>query len=186
MKTAVLVLGPESSGTRMMTEAFIRLGFFGDAGHEQSLDNLDFSATPARIVLRRSLPHNNIWPPLQDICRALRQGGYRNIIPVLIVRDKEITIQSQCSPKNGHVATERAARTRIEYAVPYAYTELAAADLVPVVVNFEPFIQYPGVRKLFFRNLGLDEPHMTFRDANRKYRSAAAPRKKSRPRPGRG
>jgi hypothetical protein len=170
----------------MMTEAFVRLGFFGDAGHDQSLDNLDFSETPERIVLRRSLPHNNIWPPIQDICRALRQAGYRNIIPVLIVRDKEITIQSQCSPKNGHVATEQAARARIEYAIPYAYAELAAVDLTPVVVHYEPFIKYPGVRRLFFQNLGLGEPDMTFRDANRKYRSAAAPRRKSRARTGRG
>jgi hypothetical protein len=181
MKTAVFVLGPESSGTRMLTEAFVRLGFCGSSGHEQTLDNLDFSNSPDRIVLRRSLPHNSIWPPIKDICVAMRQAGYRHIIPILIVRDKEMTIQSQCNPKNRHVLTAKAARARIEYALQHGYAELAEADLVPIVVHYEPFIKFESVRRVFFKKLDLNLPNMPFWDGNRKYRRSAKRRKAGRP-----
>jgi hypothetical protein len=32
MKTAYLLLGPESSGTRMLAQAFVAAGCFGDGG----------------------------------------------------------------------------------------------------------------------------------------------------------
>ena len=51
-----LVIGPESSGTRMLAQAFISSGCFGDAGHSQRLDR-DISVGKTPKVLRSSLPH---------------------------------------------------------------------------------------------------------------------------------
>ena len=51
---AFLVVGPECSGTKMVNDALIKAGAFGQAGYEQEMDNLDFSGRPDLIVLRRS------------------------------------------------------------------------------------------------------------------------------------
>lgn len=63
MKQAYLVIGPEASGTKLLTACLIAMGAYGDAGNDQRLDE---DMTPGHtithggpIVLRRSVPHGS-------------------------------------------------------------------------------------------------------------------------------
>src|SRR5580658_69529 len=91
---AFLVVGPESSGTRMVTGALIKAGAYGQSGHAQEMDNLDFSGRPDLIVLRRSVPHGNVWPDLAQIVRRMNEAGYA-VSSIVTLRDKDFCVQSQ-------------------------------------------------------------------------------------------
>ena len=172
-KTAYFVLGPESSGTRMLTEALCRCGIYGDAGHVQRMDDLDFAKTPERIVFRRSLPHGGAtarhWPAIAGIVLRMREAGYR-VVPILILRDLDATVKSQVAFP--HVPNEAEARYNVQYAVQHALSQLAQVGLWPVVVPYEPFVRDARVREQFFHHLELPVPDMSFFDANEKYRSS--------------
>lgn len=69
-RNAYLVIGGESTGTRMVTELMIRAGCFGDSGHVQRVDGMikegrwdELNNIMVRqpIVLRRSVPHDAKW-----------------------------------------------------------------------------------------------------------------------------
>lgn len=167
MKTAFFILGPESSGTRMLTKAFCTVGVYGDFKHKQRMDDLDFSKTPEKIVLRRSLPHGDQWPLISETIASMKQAGYGVVVPIIILRDKEATANSQL--RHAHAKTVPEANGSIQFAVDFAYKELSQAGLYPIVVCYEPFVKHEGVRKAFFRSVGLPEPVMAFYDANEKY-----------------
>jgi hypothetical protein len=169
LKTAYFIIGPESSGTRMLTKAFCTLGIYGDHKHKQRLDDLDFSKTPDQIVIRRSLPHGIAWPAIADTINLMKQAGYHVIVPVMILRDKDATVKSQI--RHAHTKTGQEAKANIQFAIDFAYRELANVGLSPFIISYEPFVKYDGVRKAFFKQLGLAEPVMVFYDANEKYQS---------------
>ena len=64
----VLVTGPESSGTKLITRILIEMGYKGEYTHEQTLDKLVDNNVPLKLnnnpkdhyVLRRSVPHYKI------------------------------------------------------------------------------------------------------------------------------
>jgi len=170
MKTAYFVLGPESSGTKMLTKAFCVLGIYGDFKHRQRMDDLDFSKTPDQIVLRRSLPHGENWPAIADTIGLMKQAGYHNINVILIYRDKDCTVESQM--RHSHASTDEEGRAHIEFALDYTHKQLASVNIIPFVVSYEPFVKYETVRKLFFNYYGLPEPLMAFHDANEKYKES--------------
>ena len=163
MGTAIFIVGPESSGTRMLTEAFINVGCYGDSEINQRMD--DYNFTENLIVFRRSLPHGGNWPDIASIVKNMKD--YR-VIPILILRDKEITIKSQL--RAGHVLTEEESRHNIEFAIPYAYRHFAAVGLIPLVIIYEAFVESKDLRRLFFTSLALMEPKMEFRNENFKYK----------------
>jgi hypothetical protein len=165
-KAAYFVMGAESSGTRMMTEAIVRAGAFGDSGHEQRLDDLSFAGRPDRLVLRRSIPHGGSLPPLAELVGRLRRAGYR-VIPLLMVRDGDCSAASQVAA--GHSRDLGQAREKVALAVSHAWAECARAGLVPTVVHYEAFVADPRVRQEVFRHLDLPQPDMEFYDGNGKY-----------------
>jgi hypothetical protein len=173
MKTAYFVMGPESSGTRMMTQAFCSLGIHGDFDHGQRLDNLEFSGQPERIVFRRSFPHGDDWPDPADLVRRMQAAGYE-VVPVLMIRDLIANIDSQV--RSGHAATHRIAHDSVVHAYQLIHTGLAEVGLYPAVVCFEPFTRSPLVRENFFHSLALEVPaDMEFRDASARYRTTQDP-----------
>lgn len=167
MKTAYFVMGPESSGTRMLTQAFISLGIYGDGGHNQRLDK-GFTDAPDRIVFRRSLPHGKTWTRIHNFINRMKRAGYQSIVPILIVRDKETTALSQI--KNKHVKSVEQSYTHIARAIDHIYHELALVSLTPHVIHYEPFVNRANVRRHFFNSLELPNPVMNFYDANSKYK----------------
>lgn len=168
MKTAYFVLGPESSGTKMLAKAFCTIGIYGDFKHKQRMDNLDFSKTPDRIMLRRSMPHGDNWPAIADTIGLMKEAGYHNINVILIYRDKDCTVKSQI--RHSHASEDPEARTNIEFAIDYAYKQLSSIGILPYIICYEPFVKYEEVRKTFFNFFGLPVPLMAFHDANQKYK----------------
>jgi len=69
-RNAYIVLGGESTGTRMVTRLMLRGGCFGDAGHiqridgmikEERWDELREIMDKQPVVFRRSMPHDSNW-----------------------------------------------------------------------------------------------------------------------------
>lgn len=112
MKQCFLVVGPESSGNRLLAGILIRAGCIGDASTEQVWDRiLPENKTPAVVI--RSFPHGDIWPDLTEIHGQLVRNGY--IVTTLItVRNPIAAFRSQM--KAGHVANIASARNSIEEA----------------------------------------------------------------------
>jgi hypothetical protein len=163
---AFLIVGPESSGTRMVTDALIRAGVFGQPGHTQELDNLDFSGRPDLIVLRRSVPHGDLWPDLSRVIRSMTEAGYA-VSPIVTYRDKDYCVRSQL--RAGHKATESEARTSYYWAYKHIFKHLAACGLFPVVCHYTSFVNNVEFRTLFFAQLGLPCPELELFDANLQY-----------------
>lgn len=160
-KKAYVVVGPESSGTRMLTEALIRCGIEGGEGHYQAVDN-QLGNPPDVFVIRRSLPHGGQWPPLLRMKKRLLDKGYE-LIPIAIYRDERITALSQI--RNSHVRDEKEARKKIRVAkniIEQTYDNL-------IIVQYETFVGDSRIRKAFFNRLGLEEPDMEFYNGNAKY-----------------
>lgn len=92
-KKAFLVIGPPSSGTRLMTRILMTCGCTGDGGHEQRFDNKE--PTDPVIVIRRHHTRERLPPYSQheDWIRSLDDLGYR-VTLIFITRDKFATIKS--------------------------------------------------------------------------------------------
>jgi hypothetical protein len=167
MNEAVFVVGPESSGTKMLAESFVRLGYFGDYGHLQRLDSMRFNGLPERIVLRRSLPHASNWPDLKPVVGKLREASY-SVRPVLIWRDKDYCRLSQYN--NQQLAAETSTGN-IEEALLRVYSDLASINLWPTTVYLEAFVKHSHVRAAFFALFGQSTPDMEYFDPDHKYRA---------------
>jgi hypothetical protein len=163
---AFLVVGPESSGTRMVTDSLIKAGVFGQSGHRQEMDSLDFSGRPDLIVLRRSVPHGDLWPDLSRIVRSLSEAGY-GVLPVVTYRDKDFCVRSQL--RVGHQETESGARANYYWAYKHIFKHFASCGLFPVVCHYSSFVNNAEFRTLFFQQLGLPCPELQLFDANLQY-----------------
>ncbi len=94
-KNFILVTGPESSGTRLITRILIEMGYKGEYSHEQTLDDSFKNNSPlhdSKIVFRRSVPHANEYPNYIGIRKWAIDNEYsfktiiivRNYIPCII------------------------------------------------------------------------------------------------------
>jgi len=165
-KRAFFVIGPESSGTRMMTQAFISSGAYGDGGHAQKLDKDGFNEGHKLIVLRRSVPHGVNMPPITKLINRMQNSGYK-VIPIVILRDKDKCAQSQV--KRGHASNLKGATTSIERAVDHIYNHLSNFSMPFHVIHYEPFVKSEKVRNAFFSRFNLPPPKIDFFNANEKY-----------------
>lgn len=152
----------------MMTQAFISLGMYGDGGHKQRLDKEGFDAGHKMLAFRRSVPHGRAMPRIAKLVAKLERHGY-TVHPIVIVRDKDMCVQSQV--KNAHAATVKASKKSIRKAVEHIYRELAQVGKAPHVVYYEPFVKFKRVRTAFFKQFGLPHPDMEFYNGNKKYGS---------------
>jgi hypothetical protein len=160
-KKAFFVIGAESSGTRVLTQAFIAAGCWGDGGHAQRLDDLNFNDRPPIIVFRRSLPHANKWPKVADLKRRMEGGGYEVKI-VGIERDPNFVMLSQLRNRQ-HSRTKEEASEKIGRA-----TRLVKAH-ADEIVKYPYLVNDPWYRKQFFEKHGLIEPAMHFYNGDAKY-----------------
>ena len=134
---AYLVLGPESSGTRMMTRLLMAAGCQGDGGHEQHWDDaLPEDVSP--IVWRRSLPHGGEWPSLDLMTHRLREHGY-TVYAVVMARDWTAVAQSQMEHW-GH--SWETALDNLQTAYPYIFASLLKFQVPYVMVSYENLVQH--------------------------------------------
>lgn len=167
MREAIFVCGPEASGTRMLTEAFVHAGYEGDFSHRQRLDKENFASASNKIVFRRSFPHGNQFPIVTEIVEKMQSANYI-VRPVIIFRDKDITVKSQLSAR--HVHDEKQGRKNIENAMFQLFTNFYELGLVPTVVYYRGFVTSEKVRENFFKQFDTQCPkNMIFFDGNEKY-----------------
>jgi len=166
MRKAFFVIGAESSGTRMLTKAFISIGCYGDGGHYQKLDMQNFEDTPDLIVFRRSLPHAHKWPAVKQIAKKMKRAGYEVKI-IGVMRDARIVVASQLRNQQ-HARTEQEALQNIGRA-----NKIITAS-AHMVVEYENFVTDKLYREVVFADLGLEHPSMYFFNGNAKYENIVA------------
>lgn len=178
-KKAFLVLGPESSGTRLVTQCLVAAGCDGDSSHEQRFDrpsNLGQAGNP--IVWRRSLPHGHGWPDLDFLLRALWLYGYQDIQVIALVRTHYCSVRSQVHGENRHAGSYQQAERNIAAAIRRIASFVLENNLPVRWVTYESIAE-PGQRESFVRMLGewgLDTSKLPeIRDENRKYLTTPPP-----------
>jgi hypothetical protein len=172
MKRAFLVLGPESTGTRMLTSQLLAGGCSGDASHDQPYDRGEFGdADP--IVWRRSYPWtvDRLWPDIgTDLLPRLHANGYRVSRALVTTRDWYAVTKSQV--RQQHVPGEAVALKNVTIAYREIFRQLAEHDIEALVVSYEAITSYKelAVRTLL-GELGLDAEAQLrpIRDESRKY-----------------
>ncbi len=168
---AYLVVGPESSGTRMVTELLIAAGCEGDCGHTQRWDQgSPEAADHPMIVWRRSVPHAGRWPDIAAICADLVSAGYGRLIVLVTVRDATCLERSQVMRR--HVGTCVSARENISRCYRHIFKGLARADGAEVVmVSYEALLLHGDLAAAaLLERIGIDGPgELVITDQNAKH-----------------
>jgi LPS sulfotransferase NodH len=164
---AYLVLGPESSGTRLLTRILIEAGCLGDDGHEQRWD-AKAPCGESPVVWRRSVPHGGDYPNVLGLVAVLEGRGYQ-VEAVVVTRDWQAMAASQAA--NGHAADVEEATARIRAAHTYIIRELDLVGRQYTMVSYEALVQRPEATiEWLMARLGLDErPIVPIYDGNAKY-----------------
>lgn len=145
--TAYLVVGPESSGTRLVTRILMAAGCGGSDKHRQPFD-LEVPSGLSNLVWRRSFPHRGVTPDLEDLVVKLNEAGYIDVSAVVTHRDMYSTMRSQVD--NRTPGSLRVAMTRYRSAYLSIYLQLIELDLPYYTVSYEALILEPEMvpRKL--------------------------------------
>lgn len=164
---AFLVLGPESSGTRLVAEILIAGGCVGDSGHEQRFDEQSFGELDP-IVWRRSEPHFVERESL-DLGALLRRCEGRDVIAVVTTRDP-IAVASSLVAKGAASSVADGVRSTSD-AHARILTQIAAWDVRFVTVSYESLVLEPvASQRALWALLGLPGGSpVAIRDENSKY-----------------
>lgn len=142
MRRAFIVVGPESSGTKLLTRILIGMGCWGDDGDAQRLDKGFPSEGIDCIVWRRSFPCLKQWPILSKIFRNLLNTGFDKVTCFVTSRDWTAMASSQV--KRGHVATIKQAEINIQRAYLDIFRALDMWCGNPFeIVNYEALVARP-------------------------------------------
>jgi hypothetical protein len=152
---AFLVLGPESSGTKLFTEILMGAGCIGDAGNEQRWDNeLPVFGRDDPIVWRRSVPHGESYPDITGMVDGLRNVGCQ-VVAYVTTRDWTCILDSRVM--NAGIINHEIASQRLQWAYPYIFSHLEAAKVPYAVVSYEALILYgEGYIKRMLKIFGLE------------------------------
>lgn len=158
MSRAFVVLGAESTGTRLATEILLANGCVGDAGHFQPFDRGPIVGDP--VAWRRSVPHSG--QPL-DLSRLLaRLEGY-DVTAVVTVRDWTAAARSQVACRLAE--SPGAAYGKLADAYCAILGQVAAAPLPYTMVSYESLVLHPAAAQaalLSRLGLGLAEVHPVY------------------------
>lgn len=140
---AFFVIGPESSGTRLMTRLLIAADCQGDDGHEQRWDRE--APKGEMIVWRRSFPHGGEWPKIEELAGSLIGQGYQ-VMFLVMSRDWHAMSDSQIQA--GHVPGMETALKHIRDAYSRIFAFLTITGYPFEIVNYETLIR-PGGEAVF-------------------------------------
>jgi len=204
-KRAFLVLGPESSGTHMVTDLLISAGCAGHSGEhidwqankieldsneeapwqsdlptDQQPWDVSLPEDEQLIVWRFSFPHAGRWPNLGETISHLRRKKYQ-VQAVVVVRDQYATLRSQL--KWRHSVDFQTAEQSIQGALLRIFSQLSDNDISFSVTTFESLVNYPGAPNLLLEQLELPAPEgdqsIDLQDANLKWYTAIDPKRDS-------
>lgn len=165
----ILVLGPESSGTRVVTRMCVEAGCIGDWGHKQRWDKEDPEDGVDLLVYRQSFPHGGETPDVSAICARFFKLGF-GVHPVVVVRDWRATVYSQVAA--GHSKSESEAEWKIRRALLDIVVGLRRAAMDDYrLVTYES-LESSAARADLGRHLGLSTERFAsfgFESANTKH-----------------
>lgn len=146
-----LVLGAESSGTRLLTRVLVHGGCVGDYSHAQRWDHTSWGNTQ-NVVWRRSVPHNKQPLILQNLLHKIEPS---RVLTVLVtVRD--ITACARSQVRTGHSPDEFSAHAKITAAYERIFEQLVRQDVHFMLVPYESLILHPqSVQQNLWDTLGL-------------------------------
>ena len=155
MTIAVVILAPESSGTRLCRRLLMEAGCRGEGGAEDEWNGVlpDDDGTP--LVWRRSVPCLTQWVNIPDMASRLRARGY-DVWVVTIRRSFAETTRSQV--RNGYVETLADAEARTRRAIWWIADGILRADLIDrhLPLTYSGLVLHPETTlRWLFSNLSL-------------------------------
>lgn len=168
-KRAFFVVGPENSGTRLLTRALIGSGCFGDYGHHQRMDDLNFQRQATCIAFRRSVPHSSRWPDVEHVIQRMKRAGYE-VVVLVTTREVQAMARSQVVAQHAHSLLN--AYEHIERA--YYHIFAALGDLHGTglfVVPYEATVLHPQSLADLLSSLGLTPSIPEIYNGNEKHYS---------------
>lgn len=165
----VLVVGPESSGTRLMTRLLIQAGCRGQDEHEQAFDDELPEATEP-IVWRRSIPHGHFWPNLLSMITVMQTMKYE---PKIVVTTRDWFAMSHSQLEAQHVKSIEEALKRIKMAYRHIFEYLLDMPTIDYIISsYESLVLQEGAFQnitdfLCLRHVPFEELHVF--DGNKQY-----------------
>jgi LPS sulfotransferase NodH len=138
MKIAYLVIGPESSGTRMMTKILLKAGCSGSGEYSQPWDSGAFKGP--KVVWRRSAPHGGKWVSSKQMINRCIAEGYT---PKLIIMNRDWIAVSSSQVAHNHSGNLTQALGKIRRAYKEIYQDLLSTRDEFIVVSYESLVSRP-------------------------------------------
>lgn len=167
MARAYLVVGPESSGTRLVTRILINAGCKGDSGHWQEFDEKLPKNLP-HIVWRRSILHGGIWPDIVALIAELRDAGY-SVSAIVTFRELFANAMSQIASR--YAVTVNEVYERIPQIYTHIFKALISTEVQFETVSYESLVLHPvETQRELLNRLGLKaEKEIRIFDGNEKH-----------------
>lgn len=165
---ALLVYGPESTGTRLLTRILIAAGCYGDGTHGQRLDTHIPDDEPY-IAWRRSFPHARRWPDIERMANRLREKDY-HIITYVTMRDWYPAAMSQM--RRGYASDVKQSLANMQNAYALIFSKLNKLNIPCIVFSYDALVSHPDqYLKKSLSMVGLEPPKdfEPIRDGNIKY-----------------
>lgn len=172
VRNAYLVLGAEGSGTYMMRDALVSAGCSWDSRFDSfEYEPTDLMRMKNLFVFRRSIPHADQWPKIDEIIHHLKMASYKEIIIIWMIREMHSTIKS--------VANRRRKEASGDELLGNYFATFPLQQQIPnwpisenlIMITYGYFVTSEPYRRWLFRyRFYLPYPEkFAFYDGNRKY-----------------
>jgi len=172
-KRAILCLGAESTGTRMMCRQFNRAGYYGKESGNYFDSHLPIDKP--RLVWHRTYPMDGMntnvrrWVEIPKMVKPLRKAEF-DVRAVVCTRDWHSIIKSQM--RVGHTSSYKESWARLQTAYPMMFDGLKTCNVPFVVVTYESLLIHgKPVLDHMFEMLEIEPPDEIepIKDGNSKY-----------------
>jgi SAM-dependent methyltransferase len=170
---AFIVVGAESSGTRLLSQILVSNGVSGEATHQQKFDTEDPSGDV--VVWRRSVPHGltDDEPDLVEMGKKLKRLGY-SVTVLVMHRDPAATLASQ-EERFLAITNRQIAEQRYQAAYLHIYSCIKKMKVPFYSITYESLVSHQkGVLNWLSEVVGLQLKPIAISDENAKrYPSSA-------------
>jgi len=166
-----IVLGPESSGNRLIQNLLVKAGCYGGAGYKlpfnQKLDyNIPYPDKPVSWL--RSVPHEGNWEP--NITAMASQLSNKGYTPYLVVVHRAIwcTASSLIDHYGGHIEYDEAMERTVK-AWRYIAGVMDSFSGPITISSYDEIIRSKYGKNAFLNLLGLDSVDYPVKQCNTKH-----------------
>lgn len=149
-----IVIGGESTGTRMVTKLMVDGGCWGEHSHNQKMDDLVIEkrwdkikaiAEKQPIVWRRSIPHDKKYPDIaRDLVNPLMENGFTERDFFFLVTTRDWFCASRSAAIRGHSSTPQGAMDKLKEAymrIYHFFNIFPSFDFYSV--SYDSLVKYP-------------------------------------------